>query len=100
MVFLRDGFAVLAADAPRRSITTLPCGDFKLLWPGPCAHPAFQRGPHLAPATCDLLGLHLVSCCRHFPGSDDYRERAARAVYAGVHTARRPGFGGCGEPGR
>src|SRR5262249_43786459 len=74
LVLLCHGSTLLDPSLARRRHRTLSCRAHQLFWLRSSAHSSIQHRSHLACSAVALVGLHIFSCCRNFPGSDDCRQ--------------------------
>ena len=79
---------------------TLSRGAFKFLRLRSGPRAAVQPRAHLAPATGDFLGCHVLSGGRNFSCADDHRAGTARAGRPDLCAARRAGAGRVWQHGR
>src|ERR1017187_7370356 len=100
VVLPRHVVAVSAASPHGWCDPALPRRDWEFFRFRPGARPAVQPRPHLARATLDFLGGHVVSGGGHLSRPDDYGAGTAPAELAFLFAARRAGDRRLRQPGR
>ena len=99
-VLPRHGAAASDADVVGWRVGTLSRGTYKLFRLRPGARAAVQHRSHMASATGDFLGRHLISGGGYFSRADDHGTRTARPRHAFLLIAGRAGGGGVWQHGR